>query len=72
MIQESRYEAGEKRMGGWLCQAAQPFYKHPIEILADSVLVAVVLDLLLGCLLEGAALAQLFRDSGRTLLSFKY
>jgi len=59
-------------MGGWLCQAAQPFYKHPIEILADSVLVAVVLDLLLGCLLEGAALAQLFRDSGRTLLSFKY
>jgi hypothetical protein len=28
--------------------------------------------LLLGCLLEGAALVQFFRDSGRALLSFKY
>ena len=49
MIQESQYEAGDKRMGGWLCQAAEPFYKHPIEILADSVLATVIIYLLLGC-----------------------
>ena len=58
MIQESQYEAGEKRMGGWLCQAAEPFYKHPIEILADSVLAAVMRYLLLGCCLRAATFSR--------------
>jgi sterol desaturase/sphingolipid hydroxylase (fatty acid hydroxylase superfamily) len=35
-------------------EAITAFYKHPVEILADSALAAAVLYLLLGCSLEGA------------------
>jgi sterol desaturase/sphingolipid hydroxylase (fatty acid hydroxylase superfamily) len=45
-------------------EAITAFYKHPIEILADSALAAVILYLLLGCTLEGALWFNFFAASG--------
>src|SRR5581483_3937333 len=43
------------------------FYKHPIEILADSALAALVLYPLLGCSLEGALWFNFFAATGEYL-----
>jgi sterol desaturase/sphingolipid hydroxylase (fatty acid hydroxylase superfamily) len=40
------------------------FYKHPLEILADSTLSAVILYVLLGCSLEGAFWFNFFAATG--------
>jgi sterol desaturase/sphingolipid hydroxylase (fatty acid hydroxylase superfamily) len=45
-------------------EAITSFYKHPVEILADSALAAVVLYPLLGCSLEGAMWFNVFAATG--------
>jgi len=45
-------------------EAITSFYKHPVEILADSALAAVVLYPLLGCSLEGAMWFNAFAATG--------
>jgi sterol desaturase/sphingolipid hydroxylase (fatty acid hydroxylase superfamily) len=45
-------------------EALTAFYKHPIEILADSALAAAILYLLLGSSLEGALWFNFFAASG--------
>jgi sterol desaturase/sphingolipid hydroxylase (fatty acid hydroxylase superfamily) len=45
-------------------EAMTAFYKHPIEILADSALAAMILYLLLGCSLEGALWFNFFAAAG--------
>lgn len=45
-------------------EAITAFYKHPIEILADSALAAMILYLLLGCSLEGALWFNFFAAVG--------
>ena len=45
-------------------EAMTAFYKHPVEILADSALAALVLYPLLGCTLEGALWFNFFAASG--------
>ena len=45
-------------------EAMTAFYKHPIEILADSALAAVILYPLLGCTLEGALWFNFFAAAG--------
>jgi len=45
-------------------EAITAFYKHPIEILADSALAAMILYLLLGCSLEGALWFNFFAAAG--------
>ena len=45
-------------------EAITAFYKHPIEILADSALAAVILYPLLGSTLEGALWFNFFAASG--------
>ncbi len=45
-------------------EALTSFYKHPVEILADSALVAVILYGLLGCSLEGALWFNFFAATG--------
>ena len=45
-------------------EAITSFYKHPVEILADSALAATVLYLLLGCSLEGAMWFNAFAATG--------
>ena len=48
-------------------EALTAFYKHPIEILADSALAAVILYPLLGCTLEGALWFNFFAAAGELL-----
>ena len=45
-------------------EAITSFYKHPVEILADSALAAAILYLLLGCSLEGALWFNCFAATG--------
>jgi len=45
-------------------EAITAFYKHPIEILADSALAATILYPLLGCTLEGALWFNFFAAAG--------
>lgn len=45
-------------------EALTSFYKHPLEILADSTLAALVLYPLLGCSLEGALWFNFFAATG--------
>ena len=45
-------------------EAATSFYKHPVEILADSALAATILYLLLGTSLEGALWFNFFAATG--------
>jgi sterol desaturase/sphingolipid hydroxylase (fatty acid hydroxylase superfamily) len=45
-------------------EALTSFYKHPVEILADSALAAAILYLLLGCSLEGALWFNCFAATG--------
>jgi len=45
-------------------EAMTAFYKHPVEILADSALAALVLYPLLGCSLEGALWFNFFAAAG--------
>lgn len=45
-------------------EAITSFYKHPVEILADSALAAAVLYPLLGCSLEGAMWFNVFAATG--------
>jgi len=45
-------------------EAITSFYKHPVEILADSALAAAVLYPLLGCSLEGAMWFNFFAATG--------
>jgi sterol desaturase/sphingolipid hydroxylase (fatty acid hydroxylase superfamily) len=45
-------------------EAITSFYKHPVEILADSAVAATVLYLLLGCSLEGAMWFNAFAAIG--------
>lgn len=45
-------------------EAITSFYKHPIEILADSALAAAVMYSLLGCSLEGALWFNFFAATG--------
>ena len=45
-------------------EAITSFYKHPVEILADSALAATILYLLLGCSLEGALWFNFFAATG--------
>lgn len=45
-------------------EALTAFYKHPVEILADSALAAVILYPLLGCSLEGALWFNFFAATG--------
>ena len=45
-------------------EAITSFYKHPVEILADSALAAMVLYPLLGCSLEGAMWFNAFAATG--------
>jgi sterol desaturase/sphingolipid hydroxylase (fatty acid hydroxylase superfamily) len=45
-------------------EAITSFYKHPVEILADSALAAAILYLLLGCSLEGALWFNFFAATG--------
>lgn len=45
-------------------EAITSFYKHPVEVLADSALAATVLYLLLGCSLEGAMWFTVFAAIG--------
>jgi sterol desaturase/sphingolipid hydroxylase (fatty acid hydroxylase superfamily) len=45
-------------------EAITSFYKHPIEIFADSALAAAVLYPLLGCSLEGAMWFNVFAATG--------
>jgi sterol desaturase/sphingolipid hydroxylase (fatty acid hydroxylase superfamily) len=45
-------------------EAITSFYKHPVEILADSALAAGVLYLLLGCSLQGALWFNVFAATG--------
>lgn len=45
-------------------EAITSFYKHPIEILADSALAAAILYPLLGCSLEGALWFNFFAATG--------
>ena len=45
-------------------EAITSFYKHPVEILADSALAAAILYFLLGCSLEGALWFNFFAATG--------
>jgi sterol desaturase/sphingolipid hydroxylase (fatty acid hydroxylase superfamily) len=45
-------------------EALTSFYKHPVEILADSALSAVIVYVLLGCSLEGAFWFNFFAATG--------
>lgn len=48
------------------------FYKHPIEILSDSILTAIVLYPLLGCSMMGVFLEQFLCGCSRIFLSRQY
>ena len=50
-------------------EAITSFYKHPVEILANSALAAAILYFLLGMLARGRALVQFLRGDRRVLLS---
>ena len=53
-------------------EAITSFYKHPVEILANSALAAAILYFLLGCSLEGALWFNFFAATGEYLLSRQF
>ena len=53
-------------------EVATSFYKHPLEILSDAILSALVLYPLLGCSMMGCVLVQLLCCDGRVLLPREY